>query len=182
MFSRLRLWVFSCPALHGISVLQECGPVATWKRIQGSNGKFQAFGFCEFESPEGTMRALRILHDYQLAEKKLVCKIDEKTRTMVKEYVAKKRIEKGLPPETLGADDMPADEENAAEDEEVRQKIQTMIETEAPELLPIEDGELSEKARSPTVDKGRTTDRESERSSRVEERTRDRKVCSEGIF
>ncbi|VDN25864.1 unnamed protein product [Gongylonema pulchrum] len=33
------------------SILTECGAVATWKRIQGSNGKFQAFGFCEFESP-----------------------------------------------------------------------------------------------------------------------------------
>ncbi|KHN71030.1 RNA-binding protein 25 [Toxocara canis] len=58
------------------SILSECGAVATWKRIQGSNGKFQAFGFCEFESPFGTMRALRILHDYQLAEKKLVVKVD----------------------------------------------------------------------------------------------------------
>ncbi|VDK51066.1 unnamed protein product [Anisakis simplex] len=120
------------------SILSECGAVATWKRIQGSNGKFQAFGFCEFESPYGTMRALRILHDYQLAERKLVVKIDDKTRTMVKEYVAKQRNEKGLSAEQLSGDEMPADEENAAEDEVTRQKIQTLIETDAPNLLPIE--------------------------------------------
>lgn len=64
--------------------------------------------------------------------------IDDKTRAMVKEYVAKKRAEKGLSAEVLSADEMPADEENAAEDEQVRQKIQTLIETDAPSLLPIE--------------------------------------------
>uniref|UniRef100_A0A0M3I4R9 RRM domain-containing protein n=1 Tax=Ascaris lumbricoides TaxID=6252 RepID=A0A0M3I4R9_ASCLU len=173
------------------SILSECGAVATWKRIQGSNGKFQAFGFCEFESPFGTMRALRILHDYQLAEKKLVVKIDDKTRAMVKEYVAKKRAEKGLSAEVLSADEMPADEENAAEDEQVRQKIQTLIETDAPSLLPIEgqrtpEGELDEKTRSPGAEKSggslhdrereREREKERERSERLEERRRERKV------
>lgn len=57
---------------------------------------------------------------------------------MVKDYIAKKRAEKGLPAEKLEVDDLPADEDNAADDEEVRQKIQKMIETEAPNLLPIE--------------------------------------------
>ncbi|OZC05150.1 hypothetical protein X798_07878, partial [Onchocerca flexuosa] len=134
---------------------KECGAVATWKRIQGSNGKFQAFGFCEFESPFGTMRALRILHDYPLAEKKLVVKIDDKTRTMVKEYVARKRVEKNLPPEILTSDEMPADEDNVVDDEEIRQKIQTLIEKDAPDLVPIEDGELAEKTRSPVLEKGK---------------------------
>uniref|UniRef100_A0A0R3RR52 RRM domain-containing protein n=1 Tax=Elaeophora elaphi TaxID=1147741 RepID=A0A0R3RR52_9BILA len=151
----------------------ECGAVATWKRIQGSNGKFQAFGFCEFESPFGTMRALRILHDYPLAEKKLVVKIDDKTRTMVKDYVARKRAEKNLPPETLSSDEMPADEDNVADDEEIRQKIQTLIEKDAPDLVPIEDGELAEKTRSPALEKGK--DRARDRS--VEKR-KERKVSN----
>ncbi|VDM72036.1 unnamed protein product [Strongylus vulgaris] len=56
-------------------MLQECGTVTTWKRIQGSNGKFQAFGFCDFEEPEGTLRALRVLNDFQIGEKKLVVKV-----------------------------------------------------------------------------------------------------------
>ncbi|VDN81342.1 unnamed protein product [Brugia pahangi] len=149
-------------AYLNLEILEECGAVATWKRIQGSNGKFQAFGFCEFESPFGTMRALRILHDYPLAEKKLVVKIDDKTRTMVKDYVARKRVEKNLPPETLASDEMPADEDNVADDEEIRQKIQTLIEKDAPDLVPIEgyitiDGELAEKARSPPLEKGKVS-------------------------
>ncbi|VDD88319.1 unnamed protein product [Enterobius vermicularis] len=156
------------------SLLNECGPVATWKRIQGSNGKFQAFGFCEFDNPYGTMRALRVLHDFPLGDKKLVVKIDDKTRAMVKDYIAKKRAEKGLPAEKLEVDDLPADEDNAADDEEVRQKIQKMIETEAPNLLPIEgrDGELSEKGRSPGGEKSKDEDRYS--SSRRRHRSRSR--------
>lgn len=49
--------------------------MTTWKRIQGSNGKFQAFGFCDFEDPHGTLRALRVLNDFQIGEKKLVVKV-----------------------------------------------------------------------------------------------------------
>lgn len=57
---------------------------------------------------------------------------------MVKEYVARKRAEKNLPPEKLSADELPADEENVVDDDEIRQKIQALIEKEAPDLVPIE--------------------------------------------
>ncbi|KHN76938.1 RNA-binding protein 25 [Toxocara canis] len=110
---------------------------------------------------------------------------------MVKEYVAKKRAEKGLPAEVLLADEMPADEENAGEDEQVKQKIQTLIETDAPALLPIEgqEGELDEKAHSPGAEKsrassrerGRERERERERSERLEERRRERKEKAQSV-
>lgn len=57
---------------------------------------------------------------------------------MVKDYVARKRAEKNLPPESLTSDEMPADEDNVADDEEIRQKIQMLIEKDAPDLVPIE--------------------------------------------
>lgn len=57
-----------------------------WKRIQGSNGKFQAFGFCEFEHPEGTMRALRVLNDYPLGDKKLVVKVRKFKKILLKKF------------------------------------------------------------------------------------------------
>ncbi|MCP9264697.1 DNA primase large subunit [Dirofilaria immitis] len=141
------------------AILTECGAVATWKRIQGSNGKFQAFGFCEFESPFGTMRALRILHDYPLAEKKLVVK--------------KTRREK-FTPETLASDEMPADEDNIVDDEEIRQKIQTLIEKDAPDLVPIEDGELAEKTRSPALEKGKDRTRDRSIEKRKERKDNDK--------
>ncbi|RCN45888.1 hypothetical protein ANCCAN_08053 [Ancylostoma caninum] len=44
-----------------LNIAKECGTLTTWKRIQGSNGKYQAFGFRDFEEPQGTLRALRVL-------------------------------------------------------------------------------------------------------------------------
>ncbi|XP_033123613.1 RNA-binding protein 25-like [Anneissia japonica] len=72
-------------------LLQKCGPVLNWKRVQGASGKLQAFGFCEYADPEAGLRAMRVLHDLKLAEKKLVVKVDAKTRTLLDEYLADKK-------------------------------------------------------------------------------------------
>jgi len=34
-----------------------------------------AFGFCEFEDPEATLRCMRLLNDWVIADKKLVVRI-----------------------------------------------------------------------------------------------------------
>ncbi len=33
---------------------------------------FLAFGFCEYENPEGTLRCIRLLNGWQIQDKKLV--------------------------------------------------------------------------------------------------------------
>ncbi|XP_035228240.1 RNA-binding protein 25-like isoform X2 [Stegodyphus dumicola] len=71
-------------------ILQRCGIVLNWKRVQGANGKLQAFGFCEYGDPESALRAMRLLHDYELGEKKLVVKVDAKTKEKLDEYKANK--------------------------------------------------------------------------------------------
>ncbi|KAJ6903391.1 RNA-binding protein 25-like [Populus alba x Populus x berolinensis] len=41
------------------SLLQLCGPVKSWRRpLDPANGTPRGFGFCEFESAEGVLRAL----------------------------------------------------------------------------------------------------------------------------
>lgn len=42
--------------------LKLCGPVKSWKRPQDPAGTLKGFGFCEFESAEGVLRALRLLN------------------------------------------------------------------------------------------------------------------------
>ena len=37
-------------------MLQRCGNVLNWKRVEGTNGKLQAFGFCDFAEPQYTLR------------------------------------------------------------------------------------------------------------------------------
>ena len=34
-----------------------------------------AFGFCEYEQPEATLRCIRLLNEWQIADKKLVVRI-----------------------------------------------------------------------------------------------------------
>ncbi|XP_067682430.1 RNA-binding protein 25-like [Haliotis asinina] len=72
-------------------MLQRCGNVLSWKRVQGASGKLQAFGFCEYEDPEATLRCIRLLNEWNIADKKLVVKVDAKTKTLLDEYRAKKK-------------------------------------------------------------------------------------------
>lgn len=53
--------------------VQLCGPVKSWKRAQDpSNGKPKGFGFCEFESAEGILRATRLLNKLSIDGQELV--------------------------------------------------------------------------------------------------------------
>ncbi|XP_064600108.1 RNA-binding protein 25-like isoform X2 [Liolophura sinensis] len=72
------------------TMLQRCGNVLSWKRVQGASGKLQAFGFCEYEDPEATLRCIRLLNEWAIADKKLVVKVDAKTKTLLDDYRAKK--------------------------------------------------------------------------------------------
>lgn len=75
-------------------MLQRCGNVLNWKRVEGTNGKLQAFGFCEFVEPQYTLRCIRLLNGYEIAEKKLLVKVDQKTRELLGEYIKKNRPDK----------------------------------------------------------------------------------------
>lgn len=48
-----------------------------------------AFGFCEFGSPDAGLRAIRILHEMEIGNKKLVVKVDAKTKTVLDEFKGK---------------------------------------------------------------------------------------------
>jgi len=95
-------------------LLNTNGPVNSWKRVQGATGKLQAFGFCEFGNPDAALRAIRILHDWEIADKKLVVKVDAKTKGVLEDFKRKKR--KAL----LGEEkDAKADQDNVKESEYV---------------------------------------------------------------
>ena len=53
-----------------------CGPVKSWKRPQDpANGTPRGFGFCEFESAEGVLRALRLLTKFNIdGQELMVCR------------------------------------------------------------------------------------------------------------
>ena len=55
-----------------------------------------AFGFCEYREPESTLRALRLLHELLLGDKKLLVKVDAKTKAQLDEWKAKKKSANGV--------------------------------------------------------------------------------------
>jgi len=65
-------------------MLQRCGSVLSWKRVEGTNGKLQAFGFCDFAEPQYTLRCIRLLNG----------KVDQTTRELLGEFILKNRSEK----------------------------------------------------------------------------------------
>ncbi|XP_065874422.1 RNA-binding motif protein 25 isoform X2 [Euphorbia lathyris] len=74
-----------------LSLLRICGPVKSWKRAQVPTDETpRAFGFCEFESAEGVLRALRLLSKFNIDGQELVLNVNQATREYLQRYVEKK--------------------------------------------------------------------------------------------
>ncbi|CAK5025750.1 unnamed protein product [Meloidogyne enterolobii] len=109
----------------------KCGTVHTWKRLQDPNGNFKAFGFCEFVHPDGTRRALRVLKDYPLGEKRLNVKVDDATEKYLKEFAENQT-------RLLGMDSGTPKSINPEEDDkQLRAAIKAIIEKKAPGILEV---------------------------------------------
>lgn len=55
-----------------------------------------AFGFCEYKEPESTLRALRLLHELQVGDKKLLVKVDAKTKAQLDTWKDSQRRRNGV--------------------------------------------------------------------------------------
>ncbi|KAK6139216.1 hypothetical protein DH2020_027036 [Rehmannia glutinosa] len=73
-----------------LSLLQLCGPVKNWKRPQDPTGTLKGFGFCEFESAEGVLRALRLLNKLSIDGQELMLNVNQTTRKYLERYVEKR--------------------------------------------------------------------------------------------
>ncbi|KAG6556371.1 hypothetical protein Mapa_002314 [Marchantia paleacea] len=74
------------------ALLELCGVIKSWKRAQDpTTGSPKGFGFCEFESAEGVLRALRLLNKFSLEGQELVLNVNQATRDYLERYVSKKK-------------------------------------------------------------------------------------------
>lgn len=95
------------------SLLELCGPVKSWKRAQDpSDGTPRRFGFCEFESAEGVLRALRLLTKCSVDGEELVLNVNQATREYLERYVEKKK-ETLKKPSEAGAEEAKKEQEDA---------------------------------------------------------------------
>lgn len=65
-----------------------------------------AFGFCEYSSPDAALRAIRLLHDLEIGDKKLVVKVDAKTKLILDTYKGKFGEKKKQMATALSYDDL----------------------------------------------------------------------------
>ncbi|XP_041132606.1 RNA-binding protein 25-like isoform X1 [Polyodon spathula] len=122
-------------------LLAKCGLVLSWKRVQGASGKLQgknrtAFGFCEYKEPESTLRSLRLLHELQIGDKKLLVKVDAKTKAQLDEWKAKKRSANGSTKPDSSVDEVEEelDDETKRRDQIVKGAIEGLIREYSSEL------------------------------------------------
>ncbi|VEL21064.1 unnamed protein product, partial [Protopolystoma xenopodis] len=100
-------------------IVIRCGNILSWKHVQGASGKLKAFGFCEYEMPESTMRCV---------------KVDTKTESLLEEYFKKKK-----------KDDADEEEQNKImkrDDEVIKLALQGILNENAALLETIEDMDL----------------------------------------
>ncbi|CAH8515613.1 unnamed protein product [Schistosoma rodhaini] len=107
------------------TLLMRCGNILSWKRVQGASGKLQAFGFCEYEDPESTMRCVRLLNGFKVGPKALLVKVDPKTEDLLSEY--RKKKEKVGEEGTLGATSDEIDQSTQRDDETVKTALENII-------------------------------------------------------
>ncbi|XP_016437011.2 RNA-binding motif protein 25 isoform X1 [Nicotiana tabacum] len=98
-----------------LSLLQLCGPVRSWKRAQDpTNGSLKGFGFCEFESAEGVLRALRLLNKLNIDGQELMLNVNQATRDYLERYVEKKVVETSKKPKESETEGGEKKEESAS--------------------------------------------------------------------
>ena len=90
----------------------------------------QAFGFCEYSNPDAGLRAIRLLHNWTIADKTLVVKVDAKTQKVLDGYKADrlKKMNGGKSPhvdETTGEDYL--DDDMKYEDGLARDRIAQIL-------------------------------------------------------
>ncbi|XP_054823935.1 RNA-binding motif protein 25 isoform X2 [Prosopis cineraria] len=103
-----------------LSLLQLCGPIKSWKRPQNpTNGTPLSFGFWEFDSAEGVLRALRLLNNLNVDGQELMVNPNDATKEYLEKYVKKKNENLQKDTQAVGSDkdDENAPPSNAKEDE-----------------------------------------------------------------
>ncbi|KAI6200061.1 hypothetical protein M3Y96_00693400 [Aphelenchoides besseyi] len=128
-----------CPDSLIQQMLELCGTVEDWKRIQGPDGRYPPFGFCGFAEAAAAVLAIRVLNEFSLGNKRLNVKADEKVKQVLVEYCIKDRIAKRLPSKPPGHELEP-DEGDKARIEDLRKQLRELISKEDPTLLSQNNG------------------------------------------
>lgn len=113
-------------------ILMKVGPVNNWKRVQGTNGKLQGFGFCEYKEPDAALRSLRLLQGLAVYGKQLLIKVDDQAQNVIENW----KMTVGLKKDSDGIDVLSP--QIRARDESVRVDIKALLKEYQADIQPIE--------------------------------------------
>lgn len=68
-------------------ILSLFGNVQGWNRIREPSGKLGSFGFCDYDTPESTLRALRILNEMTVEGQHFNLNVDQKNKSSLEAYL-----------------------------------------------------------------------------------------------
>jgi len=108
-------------------ILMKCGYIVSWKRVQGASGRLQAFGFCEYSDPDAGLRAMRLLSGCQIGDKKLLVKVDSKTRAALDAYKDLKKQEQNEKSGSTEDYDIETAEGTKREDQTIMDDIKKLL-------------------------------------------------------
>lgn len=112
-------------------LLEFCGDVAFWRRVTDpTTGQLKGFAFCDFKSPEGVLRALRLLNGLDIDEHQLLLKVDDKNQKLLDAYIAKRNAEQHgivLKPGDTIAQTPEALAKEKDEDDQTKTKIEELV-------------------------------------------------------
>ncbi|RZC48364.1 hypothetical protein C5167_041319 [Papaver somniferum] len=145
-----------------------CGPVKSWKRApESSDGTPRSFGFCEFESAEGVLRALRLLTKINVDGQELVLYVTQKTREYLERYVENKtEREKLKETETDGTEK----EEETAPGVEKKEPLEPSLEDPKKDVNDSADNAPASEKHDTTQNFGVVTDEDREADQDVMDR------------
>ncbi|CAI5523804.1 unnamed protein product [Closterium sp. Naga37s-1] len=75
-----------------VKLLELCGPLRSWKRAADpTSGSPKGFGFCEFDTADGVLRALRLLNRREIDGQNLLLNVNAATREYLERVVTSRK-------------------------------------------------------------------------------------------
>uniref|UniRef100_A0A0N5BR23 RNA-binding protein 25 n=1 Tax=Strongyloides papillosus TaxID=174720 RepID=A0A0N5BR23_STREA len=116
-------------------IFEQCGEIFKWKRTEGADGNLQSFLFCEYVDAQSSVKAVKFLNNFKLGDRRLIVKMDDKTKKNIIEYLRNSQKPDDLKPIKINEDGLPIFDNDRKAREEVEDNVVAIIRGHYPEFI-----------------------------------------------
>uniref|UniRef100_A0A913HTD2 PWI domain-containing protein n=2 Tax=Strongyloides stercoralis TaxID=6248 RepID=A0A913HTD2_STRER len=116
-------------------IFEQCGEIFKWKRTEGADGTLQPFLFCEYVDAQSSVKAVKFLNNFKLGDRRLIVKMDDKTKKNIIEYLRNSQKPDDLKPIKINEDGLPIFDNDRKSREEVEDNVVAIIRGHYPEFI-----------------------------------------------